>query len=219
MSVRCKHGGSTGLSLPRWCPLLRLPSDLTLSVFHWPGPGSALPCCVVMRSITISASYSFRLKLGRKKTPLPSPLSHTSCSVLPFWVHFVLCTCHSDRDSVSVGCSVKQNGLGADWVLHLCCLSGTFKWFSTRSIFAVSDLQSPPYFQLFGRAKDLKELALHWFWIPPKRVISLLIIPILKWGGEKVVDVRVGMIISGRITEWICSLGVENKGHVEGKEG
>lgn len=26
------------------------------------------------------------------------------------------------------------------------------------------------------------------------------------------------MIISGRITEWICSLSMENKGHVEEKD-
>lgn len=78
--------------------------------------GSALLRCFVMRSITIPVLRPFVHNIGQKATLLPFPLSCTSCSVLPCWLHSVLCTCHSDRDSVSVGCSVKQNGLGADQI-------------------------------------------------------------------------------------------------------
>lgn len=127
---------------------LWLPHNLPLSIFYWPGPGSALPHCFTMRSITIPVLHPFVHNIGQKKTSLPFPLSYTSHSVLPCWVHSVLCTCHSDRDSVSVGCSVKQNGLEAEQItasmlfngylqVILCAFGSCCVWLQSQQNFSI----------------------------------------------------------------------------------
>lgn len=196
---------------------MRLPPNLTFSVFCWPGPGSALPCCFVMRSIAISVSHPFILKIGWKKTNISAifPLPHQ-----PFSPGFLcsFCTCHSDRVSVPVGCSVKLSGLGADQVtvsvLFNRYLQVIFRAFGS----CCAQLQSPHYLQWFVRANRASH-ALILIFNTTKASHFPTDYPHFKLRWRKSWWHMVGMIISGRITEWACTSGVGNKGHVEGKEG
>lgn len=58
----------------QWCPLLGLPCDVTLSIFHWAGSGGSLPCCLMTTILVISLIlFHMQDRMGKHHCLLPSP--------------------------------------------------------------------------------------------------------------------------------------------------
>lgn len=163
-----------------------------------------------MRSITISVSYSFLLRT-KENISATSPLPHWPSSLAFLGSFCALYLSFSQRLDV---CSVLWNQMVWEQteLQHLCCLTGTLKY-SNRYLFVMllilAVYNCNPYiiFDYLGK-QNTWEIAMDWFLTTTKTSNFPTDYLCFKKERRKIVDVRVGMIISGRIIEWNSSLSV-----------